>query len=59
MKIIYDAEDLKRILKKHHAYGNEPIKVGYETQDVLNVEVANELVIVTLGKEGDDNDYAF
>lgn len=54
MKIIYDAEDLKRILKKHHSYGNEPIKVGYNTQDILSVKVANELVIVTLGEDDDD-----
>jgi len=58
MKIIYDEEDLKRILKKHHSYSNEPIKVGYETQDVLNVVISSAYpgVIVTFGKEDDDNE---
>jgi hypothetical protein len=56
MKLLYDASDLKRILKKHHSYSGEPIKVDGYTQDILDVEVANELVIVTIGEEDDDND---
>ena len=57
MRIIYDEEDLKRILKKHHSYGNEPIKVGHTTQDVLNVFIATTgEAIVTFGKEDDDNE---
>ena len=54
MKILYNTEDLKRILKKHHSYSGEPIKVDHTTQDVLKVEIANEQVIVTLGKEDDE-----
>lgn len=57
MKIIYTAEDLLRILKQHHRYSGEPIKVGHRTQDVLSIEFgAGELaecIVVALGK-GDD-----
>lgn len=54
MKLIYERDDILRILRKHHAYGNEPIKVDYTTMDVLDVRLNTDVVIVTLGKEEDD-----
>ena len=54
MKILYYKEDLKRILKKHHSYSNEPIKIDGYTQDVLDVDIVGGEVIVTIGQEEDE-----
>ena len=54
MKLIYERDDILRILRKHHSYGNEPIKVDYTTMDVLSVDLMNGQVVVVLGKEEDD-----
>lgn len=54
MKLIYERDDILRILRKHHSYGNEPIKVDYTTLDVLGVDLMDGQVIVALGKEEDD-----
>lgn len=55
MKIVYDKEDLKKILTKHHSYGNEPIKVGYTTLDVLDVRFDEQVISVTLGNDDDED----
>lgn len=56
MQILYNSEDLKRILIQHHSYSREPIKVGGYTQDVLTVAINADEVIVTIGKEPEDEE---
>ena len=54
MKIIYDENDLLAILQDYHSYGKQPIKVGYLTQEVLDIEFKDGWVQVLIGEPEDE-----
>ena len=55
MKVIYEKDDLLPMLKKMHGYsGSNQVKVDHSTQHVLDVDIVEGQVIVTMGQEEDD-----
>ena len=55
MKLTYDKNDLLDIFQNHHRFTGSPIKIGYTTLDVLDLEITEGGVTLTIGDkdEGD------
>jgi len=48
MIILYTEKDIERILREHHRYGEQPIKIGYDTQEIEAVTITEDFVRVLI-----------
>jgi hypothetical protein len=54
MIILYTEKDMERILRDHHRAGREPIKIGYETQEIAEVTITEKFVRVLIKDETEE-----
>jgi hypothetical protein len=54
MIILYTEKDMERILRDHHRPGRDPIKVGYDTQEIDTVTITDGFVRVLIKDETEE-----